>query len=54
MKYRILSAGSCCNLSTDVNNWIELGWVPQGGVAVIRNSFDSGCTYIQAMIHTET
>lgn len=51
MQYRILSSTSPYKLSLEVEEYIKMGWVPQGGV-----SFQIGLglyghdEYVQAMI----
>lgn len=47
MKYRVIVETSSKSLEDRVNSFIEIGWIPQGGVSVSSNGY-----YSQAMIIT--
>ena len=47
MKYKILSQGSRVALVNEVEEYIEQGWEPLGGVSVVGYQ---GVQYFQAMI----
>lgn len=44
MEYKIVTGTNIDNLSVNVNNLIEKGWIPQGGVLI------NGMMYAQAMV----
>lgn len=44
MEYKIVTGRNIDNLTVIVNNQIEKGWIPQGGVLI------SGMMYAQAMV----
>ena len=44
MKYKIVTGSNIDNLAVNVNNQIDQGWQPQGGVLV------NGMLYAQAMV----
>jgi len=45
MKYTLVRTSSANELEEQVNSLIEIGWTPQGGIALSDNGF-----YAQAMI----
>jgi hypothetical protein len=47
MQYKILTGRNIDNLSVIVNNQIEKGWKPQGGVLI------NGMMYAQAMVRND-
>lgn len=49
MEYRILEGSWSNDLETKVHRLIKEGWIPQGGVAVTVDEYDSE-TFYQAMI----
>jgi len=49
MKYRILQEWDREVLARKVNEWIEQGWMPHGGVSVIASGVSCGM-YVQAMV----
>ena len=56
MEYVVLNAECFDDLTMKVNEWIKLGFVPQGGVAVSLNSggaLYSQKQFYQAMIKTK-
>lgn len=44
MEYKIVTGRNIDNLTVIVNNQIEKGWIPQGGVLI------NGMMYAQAMV----
>jgi hypothetical protein len=53
MKYAIVYAGSEAALVEGVAKWIEAGWRPQGGVAVLswRDAWNNPASqYLQAVV----
>jgi len=50
MQYQIVNVDTILFLEERVTHYMNLGWVPQGGVCVI--SEDGARRYIQAMIKT--
>jgi hypothetical protein len=51
MKYTILSHRNISELINLVNNLINEGWIPQGGLC--ESGGESSCYYSQAMIKTK-
>jgi len=51
MRYRILEQRSAYRLSIEVNEMIEQGWRPQGGVAVDSQGMSE--SFLQAMVKEE-
>lgn len=48
MKYEILEHNNSSLLEKEVNEYIGLGWVPQGGISTVEAGMES--YYCQAMI----
>ncbi len=51
MKYMILDGQTLVELSEKVQNAINLGYEPQGGIAVVEQPI--GMEYLQAMVKEE-
>lgn len=54
MRYTVLSRYELTNLINDVQEYIELGWIPQGGIASATwvDGWDiHQFRFLQAMIH---
>ena len=50
MEYEIVMGCSVHDLATSVNGYIEMGWVPQGGVSSWNDFINGGVWYIQAIV----
>jgi len=52
MEYTIIEATSTFNLEVQVNQHIQQGWIPQGGISIIHidRKYDEIYKYYQAMI----
>lgn len=50
MKYRVVECSSSSELQFRVQQHIDEGWVPQGGVAVYFMANRSNTVYVQAMV----
>jgi len=48
MEYKLENSHDTTILVSNVNNLMENGWVPQGGLVHVENKY--GTFYIQAMI----
>jgi hypothetical protein len=48
MNYRIVESSNRYDLATEVNDLIELGWRPRGGVSLVYSGFTE--TWAQAMV----
>lgn len=48
MQYKIVSASSVDVLEASVQAQIENGWIPQGGICVVRR--DTRFAFVQAMV----
>jgi len=53
MEYQILEADNTEALERAVNDLIQEGWYPQGGVAVAPETPDFNGFYVQAMARKE-
>ena len=49
MEYAIIEAKTTTKIIEEVAEWMKLGWIPQGGLAV-RDGGGAGCVFYQAMI----
>jgi len=49
MKYMIVQTVSLKGLEFQVNQYIKLGWIPEGGILHIPSRIDS-TTYCQVMV----
>lgn len=49
MDYNIIESATLVGLMKDVNGYIEIGWIPTGGVAPIRPHVSGPVHYYQAM-----
>lgn len=55
-KYKVISSNEISDLEKEVNEAIEKGWTPQGGIAINNESVVcgvvavSGATYVQSMV----